>query len=193
MTDGILAIDPGAMSGWAIYPAGAKKPSLWGQLRLRQKSGERSQKGARELRRIFVEEVVNADVKLLVIEGPYKIRVPKKAARSPMKSLQRKAVKESFEVGWKTYHGMGQTFGAWAQLAAEHGLKIVEVNPRTWQAKTVGTGPRKQQIAKYRDLAKHLTGEVVPADAAAAVVIGFYWMVAGAWKEAVEHQEKLGI
>lgn len=183
MTAAILAIDPGRVSGWAIYPMNEKRPVAWGQIALKQGS-DHTRKSAKGIREI-VEKAVGDGATTMVIEGPYKIRLPKRKKPGWIKGAKGKDEKPD-ELGWKTYHSMGQSFGRWAQAALEQRMRIVEVNPRSWQSKTVGTGPRDQQIPKYKDLAKHLTGSDLPSDAAAAVVIGYYWTVKEGWKEATQ-------
>lgn len=180
MSSAILSVDPGSSSGWAIYAMNESKPIFWGQVALKT-GASHSKKSAVALKEIL-DKAVSRYVSLMVIEGPYKIHVPKpKGERRGRFKLE----EAKDEIGWRTYHSMGQSFGRWVQVALERGLRIVEVNPRSWQAATVGTGRRQQQIPKYQDLAKHLTGQSVPADAAAAIVIGYYWRVKG------EHEARL--
>lgn len=183
MTAAILAVDPGRSSGWAIYPMNEKKPITWGQIALKQGSDHtwKSAKGIEEV----VEKAIGYGVTTMVIEGPYKIQLPKRAKSYWMQKAKGKDDKPP-EIGWKTHWGLGVNFGRWAQVALEQRMRIVEINPRSWQSKTVGTGPRSQQIPKYKDLAKHLTGSELPSDAAAAVVIGYYWTVKEGWKAATK-------
>lgn len=187
MRPGILAVDPGQISGWAIYPRGSQKPVAWGQIKLGSAKNP-TIKSALELRRVFIK-AAELKISVMVIEGPYKIRIPKAKTKAHLNIGQKKGREEP---GWKTYHSMGIHFGRWLQLALEARMKHYEVNPRSWQAATIGTGPREQQIPKYQDLARHITGQELSPDTAAAVTIGRYWIVKGYWQAIVE-QENLGI
>ncbi len=141
--------------------------------------------------REIVEEAARLGCGVLVIEGAYKIHLPKKKKQSPGQKKDKDDKPD--ELGWATYFGIGVSYGRWIQLALEHEMRVVKVNPRSWQSKTIGTGPRKQQIQKYKDRAKDVTGEDLPADAAAAVVIGQWAVERRAWDDAVEDQKELGV
>lgn len=178
---GLVAVDPGASSGFAVYPPGAKAPTDWGQIRLHS-DGKHTRKSALRIREI-VEAAAGAGCTVLVIEGPYKIRAPNKSGTG-----KHGAKSDPIDVGWRTYHSMGASFGRWVQEARAAGLSVHEVNPRTWQAATVGTGPRKQQIPKYKRLARKVAGEDKdpPADASAAIVIGRWAVWQRLWDQRVQ-------
>lgn len=181
MSAGLVAVDPGASSGFAVYPPGSRAPTDWGQVRLHN-DGRHTQKSALRVREI-VEAARDAGCEVLVIEGPYKIRAPNKLA-----GKAKPGAAEKIDVGWRTYHSMGASYGRWVQEARAAGLRVVEVNPRTWQAATVGTGPRKQQIPKYKRLARKVCGSEAdpPADASAAIVIGRWAVWQRVWDEKVQ-------
>lgn len=171
----VLAVDPGASSGWAIIDT---RPVEWGVIMTRKIDSA-------ELIRMVVAKAARIGATTMIIEGPYKLRLPKRAKKDPKlcptcnQEVAEEGEDAPYEPGWKTYYSMGVSRGRWEQEARAAGLKVEEVNPRTWQAATVGTGPRKQQIQKYRDRAKHLakSSRAVPADAAAAICIGDWYMI----------------
>ena len=160
---GILAIDPGASSGYCLIHTGSPVKYDWGVIRLKSK------RAAQKMRDLFGKAIL-VGVDVVVIEGPYPVRIPKRNKDGEV---------EETVLGWRTMYGLGVSRGRWEQEAAAAGLRIVEVSPRTWQARTVGTGKRDQQIAKYKARAKHLTKstKAVPADAAAAICIADWAMI----------------
>lgn len=175
----VLAVDPGASSGWAIA---GHAPVEWGVVSMKNVSSA-------QLIRMIVEKAHALGATTLVIEGPYKLRMPRPKGQTHRCATCGQDVPEDgqdapYEPGWKTYYGMGTARGRWEQEARFVGLKIHEVNPRTWQAATVGTGPRPKQIEKYRARAKSLarSQKTIAADAAAAICIADWWRIREAVK-----------
>lgn len=158
----ILAVDPGAHSGWAIITT---RPIDWGVVTLKNAN-------AIEVLMLIASKAQLTGVKTMVIEGPYRLRLPKpKPQEGQEQDIDRDAI------GWRTYFGMGVSRGYWDMLARMHHWAVVEVNPRTWQAATIGTHPRAQMAELYRATAKTLTHSPaqIPADAAAAICIGDWY------------------
>lgn len=209
---GILAIDPGAKSGYCIIPPDSMRPYDYGQVTLKNKSS------AARMREIFQAALLIGQEPVVVIEGPYKIHTPKSKGgdmnevekalvdeacamsdflekydelnkadldadfrhdlKEKVEAYRNQPTEDAFKIGWKTYYSMGTARGRWEQLVRENHLKLVEVNPRTWQARTVGTGKREEQIKKYKERANQLLGNAPTApigdDAAAAICIGIW-------------------
>lgn len=171
----VLAVDPGASSGWCILSRG--KVYDYGQVTMKNRD-------APEQLMQIVGLAGLRGVGTMVIEGPYKIRL-KKSKTQLCPKCKRPLEDEDHVIGWKTYYSMGVSRGKWEQAARRAGLSVDEVNPRTWQAATVGTGPREWQIEKYQERARHLIQlakipvKTIPVqpDAAAAVCIADWWMV----------------
>lgn len=160
----ILAVDPGAHSGWAL---GAGSPVDWGVVTLKSCN-------AVELLMMIASKAQLMGVRTMVIEGPYRLRLPK-----PKPPAEGEEPVDMDGIGWRTYHGMGVSRGYWDLLARMHHWAIVEVNPRTWQAATVGTYPREQMRKLYQAKAKSLTHSPVeiPPDAAAAINIHDWYVM----------------
>jgi len=158
----ILAVDPGASSGWAILTG--MKVADWGVVRL-------GNVNAPDEMRMVGSQAVRLGARTMIIEGPFPFTPPH------AKDLEED---DKVRIGWRTGYSLGVSRGRWEQTALLVGLGVEEVNPRTWQAATVGTGRREQQIAKYRDRAASMakvSAKEIPADAAAAICIGDWWMV----------------
>ena len=145
----ILAVDPGASSGWYI-PGAIVYPLPYGTIKLANKDAAQSIENV-------VRAAVTAGARVCVIEGPV-----------PMGP----------KAGWRTMYGLGVARGRWEQEARRQGLEVVEVNPRTWQAACIGGRCKREEgILLYRARAKSIVKSAAPiqADAAAAVCIGEWW------------------
>ena len=171
----VLAVDPGASSGWCLLVDG--KVYDYGQVSMKKSNS------ADLISQIMGVAGIQG-TGTMVIEGPYKIRL-KKSKDKVCPKCKRPLEDEDHVIGWKTYYSMGTSRGRWEQAARRAGMTVEEVNPRTWQAATVGTGARDFQIAKYQARARHLIQQAgipvktipIQPDAAAAVCIGDWWMV----------------
>lgn len=163
----VLAVDPGAMSGHCLNDG---KPREWGEIKLqRQESAE--------LIRMVVTGAARKGCRVMLIEGPYPIKIPrKKGEKCP---TCKRELEEGPDMGWRTQYGMGAARGRWEQAARIAGLRIEEVNPRTWEAATIGTGRRPQQIKKYQARARALTKspKPIPPDASAAIIMSDWYIM----------------
>lgn len=143
----ILAVDPGASSGWAIADDEGRV-IRWGYLRLDSKGSAMAMNAT----------IPFYTLEAMIIEGP-----------APMGP----------QMGWRTMYGLGVARGRWEQEARRHGLDVIEVNPRTWQAACLGGRMKREQaIACYRERARAIVGATkpIPADEAAAICIADWYV-----------------
>jgi hypothetical protein len=151
----ILAIDPGKLSGYAVFME--DRPVRSGFIHVR------TAKGAMQIWELFCWMTGKAADWTMVIEGPHPI--PRNKAGKP-------------KFGWRTLYGMGIPRGQWEQNAQMRSMKIIEVLPSAWQLPTIGRGLRKQQIKKYvmRAQAIMKTKEFIQSDEAAAICMGDWYI-----------------
>jgi Holliday junction resolvasome RuvABC endonuclease subunit len=153
----VLAIDPGATSGWAVVTVELQPRVLrCGQLAL---AGERTPTNV-------VTSVLGdptCSVTYAVIEDQY-VAVNKDSAIK-----------------------LARSAGRWEEACRWHGLRVDYVAAATWQAAELalrGRAKRAQLAAALRAKAGALYGDALREHEASAALIGRWWAVQRAWRGA---------
>ncbi len=153
----VLAIDPGATSGWAVLFPVRGQVIEWAEY------GSERTSERRRYAVLRAGEIAQTDNLPLIV------------------TAETWSAHGAFG-GARTQRGLGEAWGRWAEQIEEAGIpdrRIVRVLSNTWQGKVVGVGgraTREQRIDASIEYVRRRFGVVCSADEAAAICIGVYGM-----------------